>query len=361
MDFDRFIFSSNVSLPTQISLKSTSPSNIALVKYWGKKDIQIPKNTSISFTLSHCYTATKLNLYAKDGAQETNIEVTLNGKNTPSFLPKIQHFLKLIEPYCPYISNYHFQIDTQNTFPHSSGIASSASGMSALAMCLMQLEQQLDTSLTNENLHLKASFLARLGSGSASRSIQGKLMLWGKHPAIPASSDAYAIALQEDIHPVFSTYQDSILLVDKGQKKVSSTVGHNLMNGHPYALQRFEQAQRNTLQLLEILKNGNLAAFMQLVESEALTLHAMMMCSQPYFVLMHPHTLAILNAVWDFRKTTHTPVCFTLDAGANVHLLYPKEFQEKVLAFIDDQLLIYCENKQVIHDQVGDGARFGVE
>jgi diphosphomevalonate decarboxylase len=82
------------------------------------------------------------------------------------------------------------------------------------------------------------------------------------------------------------------------------------------------------------------------------------MSSQPYFMLMSPNTLAILNAIWDYRKTTKIPVCFTLDAGANVHLLYPKAHQEDVLIFIDKELKSFCENQQVIHDQVGDGATF---
>ncbi|GGE04509.1 diphosphomevalonate/mevalonate 3,5-bisphosphate decarboxylase family protein [Psychroflexus salis] len=357
MDFEQFKFLKTNQLPQKIELKSTSPSNIALVKYWGKADIQIPKNTSISFTLSNCYTATQLQLVAKTKVEEkTQIKVELDGVSTPSFHPKIEKFLKLIEEYCPYVNHYHFSIQTQNTFPHSSGIASSASGMSALAMCLMQLEKKIDPEVSHDFILKKASFLARLGSGSASRSIQGKLMLWGKHAQVNESSDLYAIALKQDLHPIFKDYQDSILLVDKGQKKVSSTLGHSLMNGHPFAEKRFEQAQHNCSDLLEILKSGNLEAFMTLVESEALTLHAMMMSSRPYFMLMTTNTLAVLNAIWEFRKTTRIPVCFTLDAGANVHLLYPKQHQKNVVHFIDQSLKQYCENQQVIHDEVGKGA-----
>ncbi len=358
MDFEQFKFPKTDQLPEKINFKSTAPSNIALVKYWGKADIQIPKNTSISFTLSNCHTSTLLKLEAKSSAgEQTKVEVELDGVSTPSFHPKIEKFLKLTEEYCPYVSNYHFYIETKNTFPHSSGIASSASGMSALAMCLMQFEKHVDPVISDEFMLKKASFLARLGSGSASRSIQGKLMLWGKHEEVQESSDLYAVGLAEnDIHPVFKDYQDSILLVDKGQKKVSSTLGHSLMNGHPFAEKRFEQAQKHCSQLLEVLKSGNLDAFVNLVESEALTLHAMMMSSQPYFMLMTPNTLAVLDAVWEFRKETKIPVCFTLDAGANVHLLYPKQHQKNVKDFIDHSLKQYCEKGQVIHDEVGNGA-----
>lgn len=358
MKQDQFIFSYQGQLPSEATLKSTSPSNIALVKYWGKSDIQIPKNTSISFTLSNCYTSTELKLITKKEVQEpTQISVALDGVQTPSFHPKIEKFLQLISSYCPYVSNYDVSIQTQNTFPHSSGIASSASGMSALAMCLVQFEKNLDSSLTEEYVLKKASFLARLGSGSACRSIHGKLMLWGKHEHIAASSDLYAIALNKEIHPIFKDYQDSILLVDKGQKKVSSTLGHSLMNGHPFAEQRFIKAQDNCSDLLSILKEGNLEAFNQLVESEALTLHALMMSSRPYFMLMHPNTLAIINSIWEYRKTTKIPICFTLDAGANVHMLYPKDYKKDILAFIEEKLKKYCQNDEVIHDEVGNGAQ----
>lgn len=356
MNFKPFQFPAQ--LPKSASLKATSPSNIALVKYWGKEDIQIPKNTSISFTLSHSHTATKLLLNVKENPEEkTQISVQLDGKDTPSFSPKIEKFLKLITPYCPYVTEYHLTIHTQNTFPHSSGIASSASGMSALAMCLMQFEKQLNPAISDADVAKKASFLARLGSGSASRSIEGKLMLWGKHSAVPSSSNHYAIALREDIHPVFEDYQDSILLVDKGQKKVSSTLGHSLMNGHAFAEERFKQAQKNTEELMAILQNGNLKAFCKLVESEALTLHALMMSSRPYFILMNPNTLQIIDAIWEYREETKIPVCFTLDAGANVHVLYPKEYKKEVHQFIHNQLKQHCQNQEVIHDEVGQGAQ----
>lgn len=359
MNFEQFKFSKKVQLPKEIELKAQSPSNIALVKYWGKDDIQIPKNTSISFTLSNCKTITALKLVLKqDVASKTSVSVELEGVSTPSFHPKIEKFLKLIEQYCPYVNRYNFYIKTQNTFPHSSGIASSASGMSALAMCLMQFEKQLDPELNINKILQKASFLARLGSGSASRSIQGKLMLWGEHPAVNESSNMHAVALQSEIHPIFEDYQDSILLVDKGQKKVSSSLGHSLMNGHPFANQRFKKAQENCNELLVILKDGNVEAFNQLVESEALTLHALMMSSRPYFMLMSPNTLAIINCIWEFRKETKIPVCFTLDAGANVHVLYPKSYQQDVKSFIENKLINHCQNQEVIHDEVGSGARF---
>ena len=338
------------------SLGFTSPSNIALVKYWGKKPHQIPANPSMSFTLNHCKTATVLEFSSKT-TDDFSFEVYLDGEKKPDFRPKIKQFFKRIFPYAPYLKHYHFNIKTSNTFPHSSGIASSASGMSALAMCIVGLEEQLCTDLDVDYMKRKASFLARLGSGSACRSIEGGLVVWGAHDAILGSSDLEGVQYPFEVHDVFKTYQDAILLVDKGEKQVSSSVGHDLMHNHPFAQSRFEQAHAHLNQLIPILKSGDLNGFISIVEKEALTLHAMMMSSDPYFILMKPNTLEIINSIWAYRKNTTIPVCFTLDAGANVHVLYPKEYAQKVELFIKNKLSDFCQNQQYILDNVGNGAK----
>jgi diphosphomevalonate decarboxylase len=341
----------------------SAPSNIALVKYWGKKTNQIPANPSISFTLNNCKTITKLSFAkryistALDGTKSSfSFDLLFEGQPKEDFKPKIQKFLERIEIYLPFLKEYHFTIDTQNTFPHSSGIASSASGMAALAMNLMSLEKALNPAMTDEYFYQKASFLARLGSGSACRSVQGSVVVWGENKTIAGSSDLFGVPFSGTIHNNFKNYQDTILLVDKGEKQVSSTLGHDLMHDHPFAERRFEQAHDNLAQLKTVLENGNTDDFIKIVESEALTLHAMMMTSMPYFILMKPNTLQIINTIWKFRTETKTPVCFTLDAGANVHVLYPENTKEMVLQFIKDELVGYCQNGQYICDEIGNGS-----
>ncbi|MDT8347600.1 MAG: diphosphomevalonate decarboxylase, partial [Flavobacteriaceae bacterium] len=195
-----------------------------------------------------------------------------------------------------------------------------------------------------------------LGSGSACRSLKGKLVLWGELENIAGSSNLYGSDLSHLLHADFREYQDVILLVDKGEKAVSSSLGHELMNNHPFAEARFRMAQYNCIKLMEVLKSGDIDAFVELCEAEALTLHALMMSSSPGYVLMKPNTLSIINAVRLFRHETKLPVCFTLDAGANVHLLFPISIQSKVLEFINNQLVCYCQNQSYICDSVGDGA-----
>ncbi len=339
------------------SVKWESPSNIALVKYWGKKADQIPENPSISFTLSNCKTVTAVT-YTKKDTKGFSFDVYFEGEKNEAFKPKIQTFFERIQIYMPFLKDYHFKIETENTFPHSSGIASSASGMSAIALCLMSIEQQLTTSSSIDNSYFnkKASFLARLGSGSACRSIEGELVVWGETESTE-SSDLYGIKFEGNVHQNFKNYQDTILLVDKGEKQVSSTVGHKLMFGHPFANQRFAQAHANLAHLKSVLASGDLAAFVKIVESEALTLHAMMMTSMPYFILMKPNTLHIINKIWNYRAENNSNVCFTLDAGANVHVLYPEHEKTEVLKFIQNELAVYCENQHYIIDHVGKGAQ----
>ncbi len=337
------------------SFKWSAPSNIALVKYWGKIGKQLPANPSISLTLNNCKTITELTFEKKDNNGSFSFDLLFEGQPKESFRPKIEKFFERVEEYLPFLKAYHFTIDTQNTFPHSSGIASSASGMAALAVNLMSLEKELNPAMTDEYFYKKASFLARLGSGSACRSVKGNVVIWGEHAETAGSSNLFGFTF-EGIHDVFKNYQDTILLVDKGEKQVSSTVGHDLMHGHPFAEQRFAQAHDNLSKMKEALITGDLDAFIKITESEALTLHAMMMTSMPYFILMKPNTLEIINRIWKFRAETGIPVCFTLDAGANVHVLYPENDSNKVLDFIKNELVGYCQNSQYICDEIGTGA-----
>ena len=352
MIFEKLKYNPVNILPNSGEIKSISPSNIALVKYWGKKPIQIPTNPSISFTLKNCHSQTSISF--KKSSSFT-FDFKIDGKSDKSFIPKIASFFNRIKNFTPFLFEYQIQIISENTFPHSSGIASSASGFSALALAITQLEQKI-TGFSNEDKYLKASYLSRLGSGSASRSLYGPCAIWGYHKDVINSNDEFAIEYQ-NIHSNFKNYQDTILLIEKGVKKVSSSTGHNLMHNHPFSKERFSQANKNLNETISILEKGDLEKFISVTESEALTLHAMMMTSNPYFILMKEGTLSVIEKVWEFRKSSDVPLCFTLDAGANVHLLYPDNYKQTVLNFIDNELIVYCENQQYICDEVGSGAK----
>ena len=333
-----------------------SPSNIALVKYWGKKGKQIPQNPSISFTLSECCSETFISF---EKADRLDFRFFFEGKENPAFGAKIEKFLLDYQAFFPFINQLSLTIESRNTFPHSSGIASSASSMSAFVMGLIEIERSLSLSKGRPvNMDLKkASYFSRLASGSAARSVYPKMALWGATDCYKDSSDEYAVSLADDIHPVFKTYRDSILIVSGETKSVSSRAGHALMEGNPYAPARYAQANENIKNLLAALKSGDLDTFINITESEALQLHALMMCSNPSFILMKTNTLNIINEIRTFRNETKIPLCFTLDAGPNVHLLYPDSEAEKVENFIKSELLKYCNQGRWIADHVGDGPK----
>ena len=334
----------------------SSPSNIALVKYWGKKGRQIPQNPSISFTLSECRSETFISF---EKADSFGFRFFFEGKENPAFGAKIEKFLFDYQAFFPFINQLSLNVESRNTFPHSSGIASSASSMSAFVMGLIEIERSLSLSKgrPTDIDFKKASYFSRLASGSAARSVFPKMALWGVTDAYKGSSDEYAVSLENDIHPVFKTYRDSILIVSGETKSVSSRAGHGLMEGNTYASARYAQANENIKNLLEALKSGDLDTFINITESEALQLHALMMCSNPSFILMKPNTLNLISEIRGFREETKIPLCFTLDAGPNVHLLYPESEAEKVEYYIKNVLADYCDRERWIADRVGDGPK----
>ena len=170
-----------------------------------------------------------------------------------------------------------------------------------------------------------------MGSGSACRSLFGPLSIWGKHEKLQYTSDLYVIEHHEK-HDLFKDYQDTILLIDKGQKKVSSTIGHDLMTNHPYAKERFLQAQENIISMISILKSGNLDEFIAKTESEALTLYNDD-DFKPLSFRNKKEILSCINKIWNSEKTKIT-LRFTLDAGANLHVLYPKHLHKKHLTLL---------------------------
>jgi len=366
-----FLGNSQFNISNQ-AVSASCPSNIALIKYWGKYENQIPANPSISYTLNHCRTNTSMEFFA---GEEFSVQTFLSGNEEQKFAEKIEKYFKNIEQYLPWILKGRYIIRTENTFPHSSGIASSASGFGAIAKCLMELDKIFSStkeegfeslSLTTDNdvilsgveghqrstINKKASFLARLGSGSASRSLYEGLVVWGKTEEVEGSSDLFAVPYNNNaIHPIFKNFNDWVLLIHEGQKSVSSTVGHGLMNTNPYAERRFQEAHENFTKLKTILATGDMEGFIKLVEHEALTLHAMMMMSEPAFILMQTGTLQVINKIWEFRKVTGLALLFTLDAGANVHLLFPNDIDNKrITDFITTELIPLTQKGGVVKD-----------
>lgn len=350
------VIQSNAAKPGSVTWRS--PSNIAIIKYWGKHGVQLPCNPSVSFTLEASHTNTAVSYTPKkENFNRITLDFFFENEPKEEFKPKILQFLESIVEVYPFLRQLHLTIHSNNSFPHSAGIASSASAMSALALCLCDLERQLFGNLKEEAAFLqKASYLARLGSGSACRSVYPAIAIWGANTSVENASDLYAIPFDTEVHPVFKNFQDTILIVSKEEKEVSSRAGHGLMEGNLFANSRYEQARQHFRLVLEALKTGDLELFGQILEVEALTLHALMMTSNPPYILMKPNSLLLIEKVRAYREETRLPLYFTLDAGPNLHLLYPEHIKKEVLHFIQSELTAYCEDGRIIEDRVGKGA-----
>ncbi|MCL3779816.1 diphosphomevalonate decarboxylase [Prolixibacteraceae bacterium JC049] len=328
------------------------PSNIALVKYWGKLPNQIPMNPSLSLTLKNSVTTTTVS------AQNLNAPFELNylfhGEHNAAFSKRIQSVLETWQEHFPFLKNGQWRIESENSFPHSAGIASSASAMGALALSLCSIEHEiLGTLNTSESFQRKASYLARLASGSAARSIYPGIVSWGTSELVENSSDEYATPLSIDVHPSVLHLNDAILIVDDQPKKVSSSAGHQLMNNHPYRNNRIEQANNNHKSIIECLTSGDFQQFSTIVENEAMSIHSLMMSSTPWYSLLHANTFEIINRIQYFRAQNNIPVCFTLDAGPNVHVIYPPNVKQQVESFIQTELKPFFKKYQP--DEMGNG------
>lgn len=331
----------------------TSPSNIALVKYWGKKENQIPSNPSISFTLDKSKTYMEI-VATPDVSNDISVDFFFEGTLNEKFKTKIVKFLSTQTKRFPWLKKYHLVMRSENTFPHSSGIASSASSMSALCLCLLSLDEKIVAEKKSTAAFLEeASDLSRQASGSAGRSVYPHLVSWGKIDEFEHACDQYANPIDKEfIHPIFHHFCDSIIIVDANEKSVSSRAGHALMDTHPFASERFLRARSNLSRLLGALKNGDMEVFIEVVEEEALMLHALMMTSVPSYILLKPDSLFLIEKIREFRANQKVPVSFTIDAGPNIHLLYPVVYKDIVQAWLKDE---FSNKFKMIHDEVGNG------
>ncbi len=343
----------NKYLQTEGLVSRSVPSNIAIVKYWGKREVQLPLNPSVSFSLEVSRTTTSVAFRLDESKQDLSFDFFLDGVPQPSFRPKIEQFLRRILPTFPWLTDFHLTVNSSNSFPHSSGIASSASGMACLAFCLTDIETLL-TSGKNADIE-QVSQIARLGSGSACRSVWPGWSLWGESLAVEGANNEFAIPINEWVHPAFRQIRDSILILDGDRKKISSSVGHKLMNRHPYRDARIAQANHNTERVIAALKAGDWTHFGEVAEAEALSLHALMLSSEPGYVLLKPESFQAIEWVRTFRQESGLPLYFTFDAGPNMHLLYPAEIEKEIVAFIQRDLKQLCSSQCVIFDRLGIG------
>lgn len=289
--------------------------NIAFVKYWGNRDAQlrIPASGSISMNLAGLHSLTRVTF---DPALEED-ELFLNSRAVPG--PERLRVSAVLERVRQLASMSCFaRVESSNDFPTGAGIASSASAFAALSLAA---SAAAGLALNEREL----SRLARLGSGSACRSVPGGFVEWlaGEDDE---SSFAFSLAPAEHWR-----LDDCVALICQEHKATGSSEGHALAESSPLQPARLAGAAQRLERCRKAILERDFEALAEVVEQDCLLLHAVTMTSQPALLYWQPATLAVIHAVLEMREKG-TPACFTIDAGPNVHVLSPGQASAAVAA-----------------------------
>lgn len=314
------------------------PSNIALIKYWGKREKQWPANDSLSMTLTSSQTVT-----IASRLKSSSFEVFV-GKHqlfpTDPFAKKIFSHLKFLATNLDFADG--LRIETSNTFPASCGIASSASGMGALTLAAIAAwEDQCESPLSLQKL----AHLARMGSGSACRSLLGGFVAWnaGDHPSLQS--------IEQVAKAEHWPLADLIVVTSAKAKSTSSSAGHETANTSPLFAIRTAGIHERMRIAREAIAARDLSTLGPLMETDALDMHAVMMTSKPALNYFTEATVAVLQWIRDQRKAGTLEAYFTVDAGPNPHILCRLEDAQKISALIHEAFPHF----EILNDQVGTG------
>jgi diphosphomevalonate decarboxylase len=289
--------------------------NIAFIKYWGDRDpdLRIPANGSISMNLDSLFSRTEVTFDASLEKDEFILDGRDPGKEAVErvvkFLDRIRQLAGILD---------FAWVNSVNNFPIGSGIASSASAFAALSLAA-------STAAGLELDEAALSRLARRGSGSACRSVPGGFVEW-QAGEDDESSYAYTIAPPDHWELI-----DCIAIVSQEHKETGSQDGHLLAETSLLQEVRVGDTSRRLDICRGAIMKRDFEAFAEVVELDSNLMHAVMITSQPQLIYWQPATLAVMQAVSEWRKSG-TPACFTIDAGPNVHVLTLGENSPKVVA-----------------------------
>lgn len=293
---------------------TSANSNIALIKYWGKRDenLFLPTKSSLSVCLSNLSTTTSIEFSDSD-------QLIINGKI--SNLDKSNKILKFLNFFREkYNVKKSFKIITKNNFPTAAGLASSASGFAALAKALNNI---CALSLSEKDL----SILARMGSGSASRSIFKGFVLWNKGIKVDGQ-DSYAEQIFDNNY--WPDLRILVAVVDSSKKKISSRDAMKIsVETSPLYKDWIDRSEKNIFKMIEAIKNKDFQMVGTIAENDCLEMHETIRTSEPKMEYFQDITLKIINCVRDLRRN-NISCYFTIDAGPNVKILCLNNDCEKI-------------------------------
>ena len=303
------ILASRKIIPAKEKGEAYAPSNIALAKYWGKRDTQLnlPVTSSLSISLHDKGSFTTVS------ASSVNQDILfLNSRKVPAdknFAQRLSCYLDLFRP----TKDFYFTIETTNTIPVAAGLASSASGFAALILALNDFfAWQLDDQSLSQ--------LARLGSGSAARSLWQGFVEWHAGKAIDGS-DCFA----EKLPYTWPTLRIGLLIVSDLEKKISSREAMKICQQTSPFYDVWPTHVAQTIETLhKAIQQQDINLLGQTAEQNALAMHATMLTSNPPFCYWQTETLTTMQKIWSLRERK-VPVYFTEDAGPNLKLLFNEE------------------------------------
>jgi len=311
--------------------------NIALIKYWGKKNkqLKLPYTNSLSLTLDRFYTDTKATIINNDRDIVYLNEQLLDDQQNK----RILNYLDTVRKF--YSFNDHFQINSINHVPTSAGFASSASGFAALAASINETKQ---LGLNKREL----SILARNGSGSASRSIYGGFVEW---IAGTDNDSSYAVPIDET--PEIDLTLLSVV-IDQHSKKISSTVGmENSVKSSPFYSNWVTLVSSEIQEIKQAIAKKDIQKIGEISEHNAMSMHALTLSADPSFTYFAPETIQIIQLIQELRQKGVFAYA-TIDAGPNVKIICTKESIKKVQTYIEQQL----SNVTTVVANIGSGIQY---
>lgn len=302
-------------------MKATAiaPANIAFIKYWGRKDakLRLPYNASISMNLSACTTTTTVEF--DKTLTEDHVTLLENGGFGEDEMKRVTRQLDVIRKKAS--RQIFARVATKNSFPKSTGAASSASGFAALTVAAV-------AALGLQHSEKELTILARLGSGSACRSIPDGFVKWEKGTDSPSS---YAHSLYPQ---TYWDLRDILVIVGYTGKDVSSSAGHDTVETSPLFGKRLAGLPERLIRTEEGLRLKDLSILGPAIEADSLSMHDVMQTQSPPLFYWNDMTKTIMKAVVGWREGGLS-VYFTIDAGPNVHLICEgKDEKEAVKAVL---------------------------
>lgn len=296
-----------------------APANIALVKYWGKRNSELNLPVTSSFSVSLGALGSRINMAREEEAGVKQDTIILNGAPLAadsSFTKRASAYLDLFRPE----PDFYFRMETQNTIPTAAGFASSASGFAALAKAVNVL---FAFNLSNREL----SILARLGSGSAARSLWDGFVEWQagtQDDGMDSHGDPFEAAWPE--------FRMGALVISAAEKPVGSREGMQRCVDHCRFYEQWPRRVADDIRHIKAcIQNHDFPQCGKLAEENALAMHALMIATQPPLLYWLPESVAAMQKVWTLRQDG-LPVWFTMDAGPNLKLLFEQKDEAAIHA-----------------------------